>query len=500
MAPTFFFFLLSFTQAWWSRELLTDWPSFLWQEGRLDYGALRLELGQWPYLHFYFSDTPGSLALQWLSRQLSLPSLFFHLTAAALAATTVFHWSCGWSFSRRILLGVILLAWSFSLWNIAHPAWAAVGLAVICVSAGAGGRWWLAGLLLAASFWMHQQVGGLALLGMVLFAGIYRAPRVVFAASIAGLALPLLLAWIFLPGLLGGAMRQVEYFPGLPLRDLPRQVIGAPLVTFGLWVLSLYFFRSNTKLRTFSFLAVLAYVGVGWMREGRGYLLGCFFLLSLVSWVAAPLLAAVDAPEKRREFFRWWLPTAGFFLLFSGEFPPFLIFAPLTAFFLVGALSRLVQIYPWLPRWWVFAPAFALLAGGGVHQARLLFLQAYASRDAIGKLSYGEVRQVSDELATIKNFLLSAGAGKGAPLLVLPKAPYLYPLTGLINPTPFDEVTEKSLARFSHGPLLAEYVKSGGKFLVVQGNPPPFLSGEIQEKFTPALSLMRFTVWRRNEN
>jgi hypothetical protein len=495
MALSFAAGLLSFALAWWSRDLLTDWLALLQVEGKLENAAMRLFAGEVPYVGFIYSDTPGAILFHALAGKLGVAARYFHLVAASVGVAVVFHCSAGWGRLARSTLLLLLLTWSFSLWNISDAAWPALALALAGIAFFRSRHWILAGVLFGLTFWFHQQMGIAAILGAGGYIFLRREGYALLVASAATILLPAAVALLVQPAMARLALSQIDWLPALPFRHLPSQVMGAPLVVLGLWVLSLYFFRSNQKLRGFSILAVLAYSGVGWVREGRGFLLGCFFLFSLLAWGAAPLLALRETKEERYGFWAVWFPAALFFFFFSGDFPPFLQLFPLAAFFLLWSLTRLSRRYGWLPRWWVFAPAFLLLAGGMVHQSRLLFLRAYASPDSIGRLSYGEVGQVSREMAAVKEYLLEAGGMKG--ILVLPAAPYFYTFTGIPNLTPFDKVTEDS---FATGPRLLSFFRSGGKFLVIQGEPPAFLSAEIRENFSLAQSFGHFSVWRLNRN
>lgn len=495
MALSFAAGFLSFAFAWVCRDLLTDWLALLQVEGRLESAAMRLLAGEAPYSHFIYSDTPGAILIHTLAHKLGIAARYFHLAAASIGVAVVFHWSAGWGRLARATLLLLLLTWSFSLWNISHPVWLALAIALLGIASLRSRHWILAGLLFGLAFWFHQQMGIAAIAGAGVYVFLRKEGRVLLLASAVSILIPVAVAFLFRPDLMGSMRFQIDWLPSLPLRNLPKQVIGAPLVVLGLWVLSLYFFRSTQKLRGFSILAVLAYGMVGWMREGRGFLLGCFFLFSALAWWAVPLLAIREPKETRNEFFRAWLPASLFFFFLSGDFPPFLQLFPLAAFFLVWGLTRLSALYGWLPRWWLFAPAFLLLAGGVVHQSRLLFLRAYASADSIGRQSYGEVSQVGRELSAIKEYLLAQGPQRG--ILVVPAAPYFYPFSGFQNLTPFDVVTAETFGE--RAPLL-RFFRSGGKFLVIQGEPPAFLSAEIRENFSLAQSFGHFSVWSLNGN
>jgi hypothetical protein len=495
MAPTFAAGGLALVFAWWSRDLLTDWLALLQVEGRLESAAMRLLAGETPYLDFYFTDTPGTIFLHALAHKLGVAGRYFHLLAASVSVALVFHWSAGWGRSARAIFLLLLLTWSFSLWNISHPVWVGLTIALFGIASLQARRWIAAGLLFGLVFWFQQQLGLAAVAGAGLYVLLRKEGRALILAAASCLLLPAAAAFLLQPDAVKSALPQIDWLPLLPLRNLTKQAIGAPLVVLGLWVLSLYFFRSTQKIRGLSILAVLAYSAVGWMREGRGFLLGCLFLFSALIWAAAPLLSLQEGKEKRDELLRVWLPSALFFFLFSGDFPAFLQLFPLAAFFLLWSLVNVSALYSWLPRWWFFAPALLLLAGGMVHQSRLLFLRAYASEDGIGRQSYGEVSQVTRELAAAKEYLLAQGPQKG--ILVLPAAPYFYSFSGLRNLTPFDVVTETS---FAAGPGLLDFFRAGGKFLVIQGEPPAFLSAQIRENFSLAQSFGRFSVWRLNGN
>lgn len=495
MALTFAAGILAFVLSWWCRDLLTDWQALLQTEGRLESAAMRLLLGQVLYRDFFFSDTAGAIFLHALAQRLGIAARYFHLVAASVGVAVVFHWSAGWGRFARAILLLLLLSWSFSLWNISHPVWTALSSALLGIACLRSRRWLLAGLLFGLVFWLHQQMGLAALVGSGIHVLLRREGRAMILGSAACLFIPIAAAFLNQPEAVKSALLQIDWFPALPFRNLPQQAIGAPLVVLGLWVLSLYFFRSTERIRGLSILAVLAYSAVGWMREGRGFLLGCFFLFSALIWIAVPLVALREGKEKRAELFQIWLPAALFFFLFSGDFPAFLQLFPLTAFFLVWALSRLSALYSWLPRWWFFAPALLLLTGGVVHQSRLFFLRAYASTDSIGRQSYGEVSQVGRELAGVKEYLLSQGPQRG--ILVLPAAPYFYVFSGIQNLTPFDVVEADTFDE--HTPLL-RFFRSGGQFLVTQGEPPDFLSAEIRENFSLAQNFGHFSVWRLDKN
>jgi hypothetical protein len=495
MAPTFAAGVLSFVLSWWCRDLLTDWLALLQVEGRLESAAARFLAGEVFYRNFAFSDVPGAVLVQALAQTLGIASRYFYLMAASASVAMVFHWSANWgAFARSILL-LLLVTWSFSLWNISEPSWIALSFALAGIGSMRSGRWALAGLFFGVTFWFHQQMGIAAIGGAALFVFLYMEGWVLPLVAVGLIVIPVIGIHLTDPALLSLAIGQIDWLPGQPLRNLPKQVIGAPLVVLGLWVLSLYFFRSTQKLRGFSILAVLAYAMVGWMREGRSFLLGCFFLFSVLVWLVVPALALRLPKEDRKEIFLVWLPAALFCLLFSGDFPPFLQLFPLVAYFLVWILHRLRALYGWLPRAWFFAPALLLLLGGVVHQSRLFFLRAYAATDSIGRQSFGEVSQVSRELAALKEFLVVQNPQEG--ILVLPSAPYLYPYIGIRNLSPFDVVTEST---FAPPASLLSYYQSGGKYLVIQGDPPAFLSAEIREKFSLAQSFGRFSVWRFNRN
>lgn len=504
----------------WLLPVLTDWVSSAVDEGYTSYAASRIRAGEWPYRDFHFLWTPGTPVLHAILQGLGFGWLGERAVALAASIGTgifVLRFAKQWElrFLDFVFLGVLLMGWSFSLWNIPYSSWYAVFCAV-------GGIWCLtpdggppvskprpvaSALLFALSFWFKQNIGILSFLGS--FAGLLYLPHLhsdfdqklfpkklspklllqpaltrsslVFAATFAaGLAIPFAAIAAF-----GGtraftqAFSQIFLFPlrypSLMGEPLKGELLAAPLTSLGLWILSLFFLRqdSDSKSARMIQLGVIAYLGLYLSRAPEDFLRGGFLLLSLAAW---PISLAIGATEENKEhsarFFALWLPGLGIFaqVFPRFDFQHFLFVFPLTALLLTFAYARTRKRYPKLPRAWLAFPLVLLAAGGLLEQKRVFDLRTEGARDSLGRISSGAGARLNEEVIAVWRFLTREGLKPNDPILVLPNATALYLWTGFRNPTPHLQFFPGYVE--SHGDtqesVLPAFRAAGGRFLVVQ--------------------------------
>lgn len=430
---TLVFFLVYLAYGFLFLNVLTDWSASVEQAGWLSYGASRLAAGDFPYRDFSFAWTPGALLAQWWTESIGCGPRTPALFAAAGSATISFRWAKEWELppGLRWLLGALLLAWGFSLWNIPHVAWYSTFFVLSGWYGASRQRWVGAGLLLATAFWFQQGAGLWALTGTVAYltweknrAGCLR----LSAVFVAAVALPLLAAFALTPDLARGLLAQILAPTPLPMGPrLPGFFLGAPLAALGLWIVSLYFCRTTGRIRALAHLAVLAYGGVGISREGRGFFLGLFFLLFLAAWAVSLLLLLREEKARRSPVLALWLPSLFLAVpvVFAWDFPHVLVLFPVVAPLLLWTVYRVRTHYSWLPNLWVVLPMLTLLGGGLLYQSRVVFFRLYGEKDGVGFVSYGEAHRLNEEVVMVLQRLRRLGAKEGAVVSVRPAAPAL---------------------------------------------------------------------------
>ncbi len=471
----------------WLLPVLTDWVSSAVDEGYTTYAAQRIRQGDWPHRDFFFLWTPGTAYLHailqfmgadWIAERGA--SLF----ASCGSSLLILGWGKRWGLSRGdlALLMLLLLGWSFPLWNIPYSSWYAVFIALLAMRVLP--RHAIAsGLLFGVAFWFKQNIGILSLLGAVSWLVLEKervACRKLGAAFAGSLIVPFLAMFLF-----GGAkaleqaLRQIFLFPlrypALMGTAPERHQLAAPLTVFGLWLLSLFFLRSRSSERTAGLLqfGLIVYIGVYASADPYAFAHGTFMLLSLLAW---PLSLAVEASkldrEKLRQFLLLWLPGLGVFLQVfpRADFQHFLFVFPLTALFLLRALADLKARYEFLAGGWVRLPAFLLIAAGLFLQAQVVKTFFKGQPDPMGRISYALPYRLNEEVAAVRRFLLREGLAEGGPLLVLPNATSVYQWAGFRNPTPHQQFFPGYVESYGdrESNVLTEYRSMGGRYLVVQ--------------------------------
>jgi hypothetical protein len=516
------FFFLYLAYGYFHRTYLADWVGFAVDEGFTTYGAQRVREGQLPHRDFFFFWTPGILALHALVQELGLSAAgerMLSLLASAGTGALILRWSLDLQLGRleRGVLLLLLMGWSFPLWNVPYSSWFAVFFALAAVAAGRGGAWVWAGALFALSFWFKQNIGILSASGLLAFLFVYRERKALSRfcpALLAGIGAPFLALLLF-AGWEGlrPAVAQIFLFPlrypGLMSEPLPLELIGAPMAVFGLWLIGLYFFQLRPGLRALSQAAVVLYGLMGIWRTGMDFFLGAFFLLSLLAWPAALAAAAQKTADQRRAILIFWLPLLGAFLQVfpRWDFQHFLFVFPLSALFLLWAFAQLRLRYPRLPRLWIQLPALLLVLGGGAQQAKLSFSHFYGRPDPAGFVSFGSSHRLNQEMEEVRSFLHSLGLRPGDPLLVMPNATVFYRFSGFRNPTPHDQFFPGYVSAFGaeEGEVLARFEAAGGSFVVVQQRSKldsfaPALERRLREDFEPLKEFpVHFSVWKKRE-
>lgn len=514
------FFLCAMAYGIFHISVLTDWIGYAVDEGFTAYGAQRLREGMIPYRDFFFLWTPGILGLHAALQEAGVSAAgerIASLLASAATGALVLRWGVevGLNKAERILLGLLLLVWGFTLWNIPYSSWFAVCLAAFAVRSGQQQKWLQTGMLFALSFWFKQNVGILAAAGMML-AVIFTQPRPALlrlsGSFFAGIILPFGFFYlVFGMPALAPAMKQIFLFPltyrNLMAEPLPIKMMAAPIAAFGIWIISLYFFRATPRIKTLAQAAVVVYASVGLMREGRAFYLGSFFLFGIVAWGGSFLAIWLEDKKRRSELLLLWLPLFGAFLQVypRWDFQHFLFVFPLSAFFLLWLFSRVREKYQWIPGAWIQMPAIFLLLGGGVHQARVNFFHIYGERDPVGFISFGDGHKLNVEMAEVREYLEKLGLPKGGNILVMPNATSFYRFSGFANPTPHDQFFPGYVAAFgrSESNVLAEYERAGGQFIVVQKRSrmeefAPDLLASLKLNYEPAKDFpVHFSVWKK---
>ncbi|MGZ3693123.1 MAG: hypothetical protein ACXWQO_02810 [Bdellovibrionota bacterium] len=502
-------------------RLLTDWVSFVVDEGFTTYGAQRLREGDWPHRDFFFLWTPGilvwhaflqAMGCTWLGERAAA------LLAAAFTAAILQRQAMDWKFSgwQRLLLAAGVLLWSFSLWNIPYSSWYALPFALL--GARFSQRWpiW-AGICFALSFWFKQNIGILAFAGSLvalLLAGEKKCAARSALAFGAGLVVPF--TGIFFFGgsaALGKSLWQIFLFPlkypRLMSEYPPKEWFSTPLMLLGLWILGMFSLQPHLKgsvprLLRVAMVVFLAYAG---FSGGQLFFLGALMLFSLLAWVLSSLLAFTDLNlEERRVFLLFFLPCAGAFLqIFPRvDFQHFLFVFPLALFFLLWSAERLRLRYSWMKGGISLLPVVALFWGGLFFQSRLISLKLYGQKDSLGLVSYGWAHRVNDEIFAVIKLLEGRGLRKGDPVLVLPNAETFYRISGFRNPTPHNQFFPGYVEAFGDKPenVLAEFERAGGRFLVWQYKSglkiPELIENQIRENYSMVEQFPEhFSVWER---
>jgi hypothetical protein len=502
----------------WLLPTLTDWASSAAEEGFITYAAQRIRSGEWLYRDFFFPLPAGAplwQALLQLAGAGSLGERAGGLVASFGSLWLSLSFARAWRlpFPERALLVGLLGAWSFSLWNIPSAPWYAVFLSLLALKifprslSGAG-------LLFAFSFWFQQSVGLLGAAGAIAWLIHQRQGR--GAARFFGMVF----AGVFVPflgiGAFGGlnalsrAVNQIFVFPlfhpAIPGHALAAETFAAPLTSLGLWMLSLFFLRADSKSRSARLvqMGVVAYAGIYVARAPEAFLHAGFILVSLAAWPLSLALALTEQePDKR--FLAWWLPAAGIFLsVFPAfHFSQFLFVFPLSGLLLIYALARVHERYSWLPPIWARFPALAILAGGIYLQAGVVDIRLHGTRDSLGRVSQGREQRLNEEVTAVWRFLTAEGLRPGDPILVLPNAAAVYLGTGFQNPTPHLQFLAGYVEGFgaSQSEVLPKFRAAGGRFLVVEERSGleasvPQIWGEIQAGYREVKSFPEhFTIY-----
>lgn len=500
---------------------LTDWVSFLVDEGFTTYAAQRLREGQWPHRDFFFLWTPGilvwhallqALGCSWLGERASA------LLAAGFSATLVLLQAREWGFRRgtQLLLAVALLAWGFTLWNIPYASWYALPF-VLLGARWCGGRALLAGLSFVLAFWFKQNMGMLggagAVAALLLARDFPRAWRVGLMLLV-GIALPFLGFWVFGGGrMVAQAFSQIFLFPlrypGLMGVRPPGTWFADPLMLLGLWILALFSLQPQLKDRVPFLLrfAALIFLAYAVYADAQHFFLGLFMIVSCAAWGLAALMAGTELRgAERQRFWLFFLPTLGAFLqVFPRvDFQHFLFVFPVAFFFWLWGTERLEQRYTWIKGMIVWLPALALLWGGLFFQVRLNNLRLYGAQDRLGLISAGWDNKVNNELAEVIDLLHARGLHDGDPVLVMPNATTFYRLSGFHNPTPHDQFFPGYVEAFGNRAedVLPLFERGGGRYIVWQYKSGLTLPSAMQRQFEENYQLVsqfpeHFSVWER---
>lgn len=501
--------------------VLTDWVSFIVDEGFTSYGAERLREGQWPHRDFFFLWTPGILAWHALLQALGgswIVERASSLVAAAATGVLLLRQAQEWNFSprQRLLLALGMLLWSFSLWNIPYSSWYALPIALLGARL-AGRNAIIAGLIFALSFWFKQNMGTLACAGAwaaLLYQGDRsRALKLALGFSL-GVAIPFLGFLLF-----GGAEAFTQAFfqiflfpfryPSLMSEWPPRNWISSSITLFGLWIFGLFSLQPNVKgsIPQFLRVAVVVYLAYAAWSLGQGFFLGFLMVFSCLAWLLAFGMVFGDLPKERRgPALLFFLPAFGAFLQVYPrvDFQHFLFVFPAAFFALFWSLQRLRARYPRLRGLMISLPVIVLLAGGILFQYRLAVLRYFAQEDQLGMLSLGWPHKVNDEMAAVIQQLHALGLRKGDPVLVLPNATSFYRWSGFRNPTPHDQFFPGYVEAFGADParVLAQFETAGGRFLVWQYKSGlknhPAVQAQIEDGYQVVAEYPEhFSIWRR---
>lgn len=523
MAPSTLFSMLfaltCFVYGCFFLSVMSDWPGYVIREGYTTYGAQRIRFGDWPYKDFFFLWTPGVLALHGFLQELGLSAAAERgasLLAAVGSAALIFHEARRWYLNRRerAYLMALLFLWSFPLWNIPYSSWYAVFAALLGVRARQT-SWVKAGLFVALSFWFKQNIGLLTALGFVVSLGAYRQWRSLaqfFAAFVGLVVLPFLPLRLFAgQAWLDAAISQIFLFPfkypALMGRALPAFAIGSPLITFGLWICSLYLSKAAPLPRNLARILAIAHATYAVAVEGREYFAGFFLLLSIVAWGGSLLFLTQEKRAERDPVLFLWAPCFGAFLQVypRADFAHFLFVFPLSAAFLVWFLGRIPRRYPSVPAGWAFFPALMLIFGGLLFQGRAVFTRYYGAEDAAGFYSYGESYRLDEEMAAVRAYLYAQGLKEQDPILVLPTATTFYRFANLRNPTPHNQFFPGYVEAYGAKPadVLPAFERAGGRFIVLQyGSDLERLEPEIDHALKNRYEEQKhfpyhFAVWKR---
>lgn len=490
----------------WSQSLLSilvDWVGYAVDEGFSTYAAQRIREREIPYRDFFFLWTPGILFVHAFLQELGLSDLWSRGASAffaALASGLTFSLGSFWlrAFLPRLGLFCLLFLWGFSLWNVPYSSWYALTFSLLgywCFTKGMNLR---SGLLFALSFWFKQNMGILSFVALLIGAAIAgkRLSIRMIVSFLVGLVVPFSVLFIW-----GGAsavamaFQQIFLFPFeyrvKMAESLPSFVWGAPLMTLGLWVMSLYLFREINRWSIFGGLGVVIYCVFSFGRHGLSFLSGWFFLICLVSWILAAILLLEKSLDKHKKAEFGSLLIFYFFSLglFAQVYPRFdfqhfLFVFSLTAFWLVWSIERLLEKYLFLPKIWVYFPAILLLVGGGISQYRVLFVAGAGLKDPVGFTSFGQGHLLNEEMRMVKDFLLEQGLKPGDPVLVVPNATVFYRYSGFKNVTAHNQFFPSYVKAYgeSEEDVLSRYESRGGRFVVFQER-------SRSEVFTPLLHL-----------
>lgn len=494
----FAFLIVYVAHHWRLLSVLTDWISFAVDEGYTSYAARRIREGEIPHRDFFFLWTPGTAyfhaLLQWLGAGWVIERAVPMLASAGSSVLVLRQARTLLGRADSFLLMLLLLCWGFALWNIPYASWYAVFLALAAINVYRRFPA-LGGALFGLSFWFKQNVGILSFLGAAtlllwpLLAGkeaaaVRHSARQAFVRLAAGFAAVFALPFI---GLLafGGkealvqALSQIFLFPlrypSLMGEVPPARIFAAPLTSFGLWLLSLFFLRQRGGNRTASLLqfGLVVYIGMQVVRAPREFVVGAFFLLSLVAWPFA-LVTEISKGSRQdlQRLLGFLLPGFGIFLQVAPrlDFQHFLFVFPLSAFLLCRAFSILPQRYPYLAGGWVRLPLLLLVAGGIFLQAQVQKTLLVGKLDPLGVITYDLPYRLNEEAAAAIRFLRNEGLPEGGALLVLPNATSFYQWSGFRNPTPHQQFFPGYVEAFgsSQRDVLRNYREKGGHYLLVQ--------------------------------
>ncbi len=496
---TVFAFLIVYVAHHWRLlSVLTDWISFAVDEGYTSYAARRIREGEVPHRDFFFLWTPGTAyfhaLLQWLGANW-LMERAVPMLASAGSSLLVLRQARGLlGRADSFLLMLLLLCWGFALWNIPYSSWYAVFLALAATNTYRRFPV-LGGVLFGLSFWFKQNVGILSFLGASAFliwpllvgkesVAVRYAARQAFLRLATGFAVVFVSPFIGLL-VLGGkdallqALSQIFLFPlRYPslMGEVPAgKIFAAPLTSFGLWILSLFFLRQGHGNRTASLLqfGLVVYIGMQAVRAPREFIVGAFFLLSLVAWPLA-LVTEISRGSKQelQRLLSFLVPGFGIFLQVAPrlDFQHFLFVFPISALLLCRSLSILPERYTYLAGGWVRLPILLLAAGGIFLQAQVQKTLIVGKLDPLGVITYDLPYRLNEEAAAAIRFLRSEGLPDGGPLLVLPNATSFYQWSGFRNPTPHQQFFPGYVEAFgsSQRDVLQNYRARGGHYLLVQ--------------------------------
>jgi hypothetical protein len=249
-------------------------------------------------------------------------------------------------------------------------------------------------------------------------------------------------------------------------------------------------------------------VAYRWLDSGNGFVMGSFFLVSLLAWPAAAVTLADADLGRRRELLYAALPAFGAFLQVypRADFQHFLFVFPLAALFLVQAFAWLAQRYPSRPWAWLHAPLCLLLILAVPLNLRLCAARTRGAPDPYGRISVGEAHALNQEMHAVGAYLRERGLQAGDPVLVLPNATHFYFLESFRNPTPHNQFFPGYVEAYGDDQenVLPEFERRGGRFIVFQKRSGtdrnvPVLYNEMLSRYRLAKDFpAHFAVWEKN--